>query len=173
MFTMSAPQPILHEQLATLYSDHFGWLRSWLCKRQRCWHNAEDVAQDTFLKLYGNSVPELTLREPRAYLLTIAKRLLVDRARREKLEVAYLEALHLHYRETHAESPEQAYFMLRLLEQLAEVLESLAEKARQAFLQHYLEGYTHAEIAGNLGVSDRMVRKYLAEALLRISRLEA
>ena len=45
-------------------------------------------------------------------------------------------------------------------------LQDLSDKARQAFLLHYLEGAPHGGIAAALGVSTRMVHKYLVQALV-------
>ena len=45
-------------------------------------------------------------------------------------------------------------------------LEGLSPRARQAFLLHYLDGEPQAVIATQLGVSTRMVHKYLVQALL-------
>jgi len=65
-----------------------------------------------------------------------------------------------------APSPEQILMTSQALAQISAILEGLAERPRQAFLLHYLDGDTHAEIAAKLGVTDRMVRKYLVSALL-------
>ena len=45
----------------------------------------------------------------------------------------------------------------------------MQEKARQAFVLYYLDGLTQCEIARQLGLSDRTVRKYLIQALLHCS----
>lgn len=63
-------------------------------------------------------------------------------------------------------SPEQILTAIQTLERISIMLEGLGKRPRQAFLLHYLEGCTHTVIASQLGVSDRMVRKYLAQALV-------
>jgi RNA polymerase sigma-70 factor (ECF subfamily) len=40
-------------------------------------------------------------------------------------------------------------------------------RARQAFLLAQLDGLTYAQIAGQLDVSERMVKKYMAQAMLQ------
>ena len=50
-------------------------------------------------------------------------------------------------------------------------LDGLSDKSRQAFLLHYLDGETQPRIAEQLGVSDRMVRKYLVQALVHCQRV--
>jgi RNA polymerase sigma-70 factor (ECF subfamily) len=67
-------------------------------------------------------------------------------------------------------SPEQMLVAIQALDQIGAALHGLAEKPLQAFLLHYLDGQTHAEIALQLGVSARMIRKYLVQALLYCHR---
>lgn len=47
------------------------------------------------------------------------------------------------------------------------MLNTLSDKARKAFLLSQIDGRTYAEIALELGVSDRMVKKYMAQAMLQ------
>ncbi|MNJ05373.1 putative RNA polymerase sigma factor FecI [compost metagenome] len=52
------------------------------------------------------------------------------------------------------------------------MLESLSAKARQAFLLAQIHGYTYKQIAQELKVSDRMVKKYMAQAMLACIALD-
>ena len=45
------------------------------------------------------------------------------------------------------------------------LLRELPVKVRQAFLLSRLDGCTYARIAEQLGVSERMVKKYMAQAM--------
>ncbi|MDY0038601.1 MAG: sigma-70 family RNA polymerase sigma factor [Zoogloea oleivorans] len=108
----------------------------------------------------------LGIREPRAYLTTTAKRLIVDRIRRQALEEVHLTELAIFAEAGEGyPSPEQIVATLQALEQIAVALEGVSVKAREAFLLHFLEGQSHAEIATHLGVSTRMVGKYLVQSL--------
>src|SRR5450830_1726830 len=146
------------QHVQSLYSHH-GWLLAWL--RRKLGHvsgNAEaaDLAQDTFVRIIvahkreqcGAQSSEQTLqalREPRAYLTTVASRVLFNHYRRLSLEQAYLQAL----------------------EQLPEIhamLQALPGQARSAFLLSQLEGMSYADIAVKLNVSLRTVKRYMAQA---------
>ncbi|PWF21770.1 RNA polymerase subunit sigma [Corticimicrobacter populi] len=161
----------VREQLHELYRDHHAWLFDWLRRRLGCRHNAADVAQDTFERLLasrnalqGQRIP---IDEPRAYLTTTARRLLIDRARREQVERAYLEALHARAQDVAGyPSPEQIMEAVQALAHICAVLEGVSARARAAFLLHYLDGWTHADVATHLGVSAKMVQKYLVQVLL-------
>lgn len=170
---MPAAEPFLVDKVESLYSDHFGWLRIWLGKRLGDQYSAEDVAQDTFLKLLRTRVDPTVLHEPRAFLVTVAKRLVMNRARREMVEAIYLETLAIQCENAYAESPEQLVALIRTVEKLVGALEQLSVKAQRAFVSHFLEGVEQKQVALDLGVSERMVRKYLAQALVCIAQVNA
>ncbi|STR39934.1 RNA polymerase sigma factor FecI [Klebsiella michiganensis] len=78
--------------LASLYSDHHGWLKKWLTHKLQSAYDADDVAQDTFVRIMaGESL--LTIRDPKSFLCTIAKRVMIDLFRRNALERAWLDML--------------------------------------------------------------------------------
>ncbi|CCN03033.1 heme uptake regulator, partial [Bordetella bronchiseptica Bbr77] len=104
--TSLAPQDAVH----ALYREHHGWLQSWLRKKLNDAYDAADLAQDTFVRVLRHRAELATLREPRAYLLTIAGRLVVNHYRRRSLERAYLEPLAS--LPPHAPSPEQRALIL-------------------------------------------------------------
>lgn len=157
----------LQLDMGLLYGEHHAWLFGWLRKRLGCGHSAADVAQDTFLRLIsvGDKLPQLA--EPRAFLTTTAKRLLADRHRRQVVEQAYMAELSLLAEQLpYFPSPEEILLAVQSLARIAAALESLPARARDAFLMHFLDGASHAAIATHLGVSTRMVHKYLVQALL-------
>ncbi len=148
-----------------LYQDHHPWLLKWLEKRVQDRLQAEDHAHDTFLRII-TSKETLNINEPRAYLTTIAKRLLVNHWRRNTIERAYLERLSA-YPEEVAISAEESAIILEVLREIDELLNQLPEKVRTAFLLAQLDDLTYVEIGQRLGVSDRMVRKYMAQAMFQ------
>ncbi len=154
------------EQVFTqLYQDHHPWLLKWLEKRVQDRLQAEDHAHDTFLRII-TSKETLNINEPRAYLTTIAKRLLVNHWRRNTIERAYLERLSA-YPEEVAISAEESAIILEVLREIDELLNQLPEKVRTAFLLAQLDDLTYVEIGQRLEVSDRMVRKYMAQAMFQ------
>lgn len=155
--------------LSAAYSEHHVWLVDWLRRKLGCPHHAADLAQDTFLRLLGARAAE-PLREPRAYLATVARGLLVDHWRRQDLERAYLEALALRP-EALAPSPEERTLLMELLLRIDALLDGLRAPVRKAFLMAQIEDLSHAEIASRLAVSQRSVERYVAEALLHCYRL--
>ena len=164
--------PMLVDQL---YRNHRGWLHQWLRQKIGNTEQAADLVQDTFIKLLQTRDELLGIKEPRAYLTSIAKNLLIDQVRRKRIEQAYLDGLsQMEYMLDAVASPEDQMQIIQALDQLCKALEDVSAKAQQAFILHYLEGYTHKETAEQLGVSTKMIQKYLASCLIRCyqARLE-
>ncbi|MGZ0786472.1 RNA polymerase sigma factor [Pseudomonas sp. TKO26] len=160
---MSSVQSPRNELVGALYRDHRGWLLAWLRRNVACSQRAEDLSQDTFVRLLGRDELK-TPREPRAFLVAIAKGLLFDYFRRAALEQAYLNELML-IPEGEQPSPEQQQMILEDLKAIDRLLGKLSSKARMAFLHSRLDGLSHAEIAERLGVSVPRVRQYLAQGI--------
>nr|WP_320167387.1 sigma-70 family RNA polymerase sigma factor [uncultured Methylophaga sp.] len=137
-----------------------GWLR----KKIGCSFDAADLMQDTFSKILQKD--DLgSIKEPRAYLTTVAHGLMVNHVRRKDIERAYLDALE-NMPEVDVPSPESLNIMVETLAKIDEMLDGLPERVRSAFLWCQLEGLSHAEIASRLSVSVSSVRQYIAKALL-------
>lgn len=150
--------------IAVLYSDHHRWLQGWLRGKLGNAFDAADLAQDTFARiLAGRSATEI--HEPRAYLTTIAKGILVNWYQRKALESSYLEAL-AQLPEQLAPSPEQQHIILETLCQIDAMLDALPARVKRAFLLSQIEGLKYEEIAGRLGCSLISVKRYMKQAFL-------
>lgn len=156
---------IAHQRVHALYSDHHGWLQGWLRSKLGCGHRASDLAHDTFVRLLTSRVPA-QLDQPRAYLTTVARNVLLNHQRRQRLEQAWLAELALVPQEF-APSVEERAMLLETLVAIDALLDGLSAKARRAFLLSQLDGLTYAEIAAEIGVSVSRVRQYMAQALAR------
>lgn len=166
---MSASKPSAADtfdapQFTALYSQHHGWLHQWLRARLDNAFDAADLAHDTFTRiLAGRNVAEI--QEPRAYLVTVARGILVNWYRRRALETSFLEALAL-LPEPEAPSAEQQQIILETLAQVDAMLDALPPKAKRAFLLSQLEGLKYEEIAQQLECSLISVKRYMKQAFL-------
>lgn len=149
--------------LSTLYRDHHGWLAGWLRRKLGNGDDAADLAHDTFLRILA-ARNAAAIEEPRKYLATIAKGLVVDRFRRQSIEAAWLETLAARP-EPLAISPETRALILETLLAIDRMLDELGPRAREIFLLAQFEGLTYAAIGERLGVSVTTVKKHLARAL--------
>ena len=160
MIEAAAPS---EQNLHDLYRDHRGWLETWLRRRMGNAWDAADLSQDTFMRVLSSAQPLADIQEPRAYLLTVGKRLLSNFYTRRQLEKAYLQAL-AQLPEESVPSPEQRWLLLETLQALDELLDGLPRPVRRAFLWSQLEELGYREIAERLQVSERTVKRYMAQA---------
>jgi RNA polymerase sigma-19 factor, ECF subfamily len=162
---MSTAPSALNHSVEGLYNAHHNWLTGWLRRRLGCPHNAADLAQDTFVKvLLARETPQLV--EPRAFLTTIAKRVLCNHYRRQELERAYYQALS-ELPEALAPSEEERAIILETLVELDQLLDGLPVLVKRAFLLAQIDGLTHNEIAARLNISVATVKRHLTKAAMR------
>lgn len=144
-------------------------LASWLAKRVRCNEDANDLAQEAFLRMhkFQQSKP---LDNARAFLFRTANNLAVDQLRRAQVHDRYLseEMLPEHSDEDDdkfAPSAERTVSAEQELDKINEVLDQMPTKVRRAFVLHRGRDMSYTEIAAEMGVSNSMVEKYIIEAL--------
>jgi RNA polymerase sigma-70 factor (ECF subfamily) len=160
---MTAALP--HPHFSALYSQHHSWLQRWLRVKLGNANDADDLTQDTFTRILGRA--DLgALHEPRAFLTTVAKGVLVNWYQRQALERAYLEALAA-LPEPTTISPEQRMLILETLHDIDAMLDALPPKVRQAFLMAQLDGMGYADIAAHLGLSLVTIKRYMKQAFLQ------
>lgn len=164
--------PTTHYPLiGQLFKRDYGWLCGRIARVLGCPHNAQDVAAETFLRVLALPDPS-AIREPRALLTTIARRLVYEGWRRQDLERAYLQSLALAPEQVHP-SPEERAVLIETLVAVDRLLDGLSAKAKAAFLCHQLDGLTYAQIGAQLGVSTSRVQQYMAQAFARCYHLMA
>lgn len=157
---MTAPDS---HALHLLYTEHNGWLQGWLRSRLGNSSDAADLAQDTFMRvLVARNVT--SIREPRTYLSSIARALMIDRFRRRAVEDAYMTALAARP-EALDISPETRLSILETLTAIDSMLDGLGERTRSIFLAVQLEGLSYVAASELLGVSVTTVKKHLIRAM--------
>ncbi|KMT52475.1 sigma-70 family RNA polymerase sigma factor [Pseudomonas fildesensis] len=155
-----------------LYGTHHGWLLGLLRRRLNDRWEAADLAHDTFIRLLSRPLAETDHVRQRSYLATIARGLCIDHWRRRQLERAWLQTL-AEGPEALQPSPEQRAIIVETLYEVDAMLARLPKKVSEAFLLAQLHGLPYKQIAVQLGVCERMVKKYMAQALLHCAILEA
>lgn len=147
----------------SLYVEHHNWLRGWLRRRLDCEADAADLTQDAFLRVLRSRHAD-ELRQPRDFLVTVARGLMADLFRRRSLEQAYLDALASHG-DGLAPSAEEHAAAVDALMAVDAMLDGLGAKVKRTFLLSQLDGLTYAQIAARLGLSLRTVNNHMAKAM--------
>lgn len=151
-------------KLGYFFSDHHRWLLQHVQRHLRNRADAEDTAAETFCQMLTARVDPDSIQQPRAYLSTIARRLIFDRHRRRQLELAYLERLSL-LPEPLAPSPEDQLLLIEALVAIDRALAGLPAIVKSSFLYSQLDGMSYVDIAAKLGLSERTVSRYMKQAL--------
>ncbi|AMB78725.1 MULTISPECIES: sigma-70 family RNA polymerase sigma factor [Pseudomonas] len=162
---MSGADTSHRDYVGLLYRTHHGWLQARLRRYPGSSSYAEDIAAETFTQLL--SVGQgMSIREPRALLTTIARRLIYQRWRRRDVEQAYLMKMQ-HELALCSPSPEALAQAHQALQMIDALLDGLPQKVRNTFLLSRVNGLTYPEIAAQLGISRRSVSDYMSLALGR------
>lgn len=151
-----------------LYKNHAESLRNNLYYRFGDLDKAEDVVQDSFLKLW-NKCSEIIYEKAVNFLYKISNNLFIDALRSKKV------ALKFEKTKTSIQDNEDPYFHLRTEEfrlQVEKVISNLPEKQREAFLMNRIDKLTYKEIATRLGVSQTAIEKRIAKALLKLKEMK-
>lgn len=153
-----------YQNIQRLYAEHHDWLLGWLNRRVNNRADAADLTQDTFCRVLTS--PSATpIAEPRAYLLTLARRLTIDLWRARDVEARYLDAL-AHEQGPVAASPETLMVLKQAVQEIDALLDGLPVPVKHAFLLNRLDGMTHPAIAQTLGLSLATVERHVRRAFL-------
>lgn len=155
----------IHPEVDYIFRQHYAWLQGRVARRVSSHSEAEDIASETFLQLTEDG-GRSDIREPRAFLSTVAKRLLIKLWQRQDLERAYIDVLH-HMPEAQALSPEEHTLLLEAICQIDRVLAALPLPVKTAFLLSRLDGLTYPQIAKHMGISLATVERHMKRALLQ------
>lgn len=121
---------------------------------------AEDIAQDTYLRLQGQPVTG----SDKGLLFRTARNLAIDHLRAGKVRTAYAENAP---REEAGDEPQadQAMIAREEFERFLAALRTLPERTQRVFLLNRLDGMTYKAIAARLKVSVSTVEKDMIRAL--------
>lgn len=124
---------------------------------------AEDLVQETFLRLWQTRQRLQADRHIEIYLFRIASNLAIDTLRQQKRRPlrAALENAPLLDPQT-SEGAAEYHELTHLIDG---VIANLPDGPKTAFILHRYEGLSHAEISAILGISVKTVEKHISKAL--------
>lgn len=150
--------------LARLFEEHNAALIALLRAKLRSNQEARDVAQEAYVRLL--QLDRLgTVSYLRTYLFRTALNIATDRLRSASVRVAAHRDPIFDPRVDEI-SPDRLALAEDELRVIAAALESLPAKPRYAFLLHRFADLDIDEVAGRLGVTERMVRNYILQGML-------
>jgi RNA polymerase sigma-70 factor (ECF subfamily) len=149
-----------------LAASHGERLRRFLATRlHRARQDVPDLVQEVYLRLLRVDRPD-SIRNPEAYLFTIANHVLYQHALRKVTAHETSNSGDFDDEPEGNADPASLAELHQRLQNVDRVLGQLSDKARAALILYRRDGLSLEEVAANLGVSLAMVKKYLAKAIL-------
>src|SRR5262245_51430742 len=144
-----------------------GALRRFLVRRVRSAADADDLAQEVYLRIARHpNVDDIQCLQ--AFVYQTALNLVRDRSRRchtrAQADSVPFECVRLES----GDDPSASVMFAQEIERVIERLERMPENRRRALLQHRLEDCSYAQIASSMNVSVSMVEKHISAALADI-----
>ncbi len=139
------------EALSALYRRYSQRIYTYCRKILGDNHTAEDLLQETFIKLYDSGKQGRVIENFPAYLMTIARNLCLSYRARNKRSYVQVEDFHLTARDVPYEHKE-------LLHLIHASLELLPDDYREAFVLREYNGLTYNEISEVIGESLDVVK---------------
>jgi RNA polymerase sigma factor (sigma-70 family) len=151
-------------KVSRLFREHNRALVLFLASRLKDIQTAREVAQEAYVRVLElenlGAVGFL-----RSYLFKIAGNLAIDRLRQQQSR-ARLDRISVLDDFFDGLPPERTVIAREELVFLGRVVGELPAKYQQAFRLHRLEDQSFEDIARQMGIKDRMVRRYVTNALL-------
>ena len=158
-----------------LFDQHAQPLRFFLMGWSIPPEQVEDVVQELFARLMSVSGLEEKMDAAtgsnRAYLLTMANNLIVDRQRNRQIREAYAAAQQEIERECREErTPERILAAQLELEAMRAVIQGMRLNWQVAFVLQRFRNMSYEQIALHMGVTVRQVERYLYQAMRRVDK---
>ena len=145
-----------------LFHAHARPLRNFLFYRSGDPALADDLLQDTFLRLW-RECRNVPFEKARSFLFSVARNLFLDSVRHEKVVLRFQQN---NAPQAEAESPHFDLETSELQTSLEKAISALPENQRVVFLMNRMDDMTYAEIAAALELSVKAVEKRMHGALL-------
>ena len=150
--------------LGSLHAQYCAPLKRFFRSYRMSFADAEDLVQEVFVRLAGLD-RRISLRRPEAFIFTLARNLLRDRARRLHIRAGArsigIDACDLCCGRP---TPEERLELEQELAQAERALQALKPVARAAFVMHRVDGESYAAIASHMNVSVSMIEKHIMSA---------
>lgn len=165
IFSLSGNQsgdgPLSIKEYQEYFESYYGSIRSFLYFKTGDEGMAEDVAQDTFVKLWENR-HKIQRKTVKSYLYTIAGNLAINQLKRQQLQYKFINQVEFRQDD---KNPEYLAEMKEFETKLQKVIASMPDGSREVFLMNRLEDLKYREIAERLGISVKAVEKRMSKAL--------
>ncbi|WP_020161435.1 RNA polymerase sigma factor [Methylobacter marinus] len=161
---MSILPPLTNDQICQLFQDHRKSLSQFLVNRVRCPETAQDLCQETYLRLLRDNAVKHD-ENLIGLLFRVADRLAINYLKWQQhprnsgiaLDETLVCPRHL---------PDEVTALRQQCELLLDAIHSMPRKYRDVFLLRKIDELSYADIALKMGISEKTVQRRLVKAML-------
>lgn len=151
------------------FKSHAELLRNYLYYKFGDLDQAEDIVQDSFIKLWGNC-SKVAIDKAKSYIYTVATNIAISNTRHQKVKFKYQNYITHHKSDSTNESPEFIILEKEFMEKLKTAIADLPERQREVFLLSRIDKKTYREIAELSDVSVKAIEKLMHKALVTLRK---
>jgi len=168
---MASASSTLSERVHTLFEQLHLPVFRYVMRKTKDSGRAEDITQESFLRLFRHLQEERPVDNPKAWLFTVANNLAIDAGRRDSRLQDLDEATWDRIEDEGAsdDNPERLTLQRERMEQLRSAVLNLTDLEREC-LHLRAEGLRYREIADLMNVSMSCITAALRRATLKLSR---
>ena len=145
-------------------AHHYAELLSCFARSLGARDAAADVVQESYARVLAASARSAAVRDLRALLFRTGRNIVVDDARRRAAEARMLQVLAMVCADE-APSAEREASARQRLQRLAARLAAMPHKRRTVFVLVRIHGFSHAEAAAHLQLSEAAIEKHVVRAV--------
>ena len=147
---------------------YFGVLRRFFARRAHA-ADVDDLVQDVALRMETRRV-DTPIENVEGYLFQVARSVLNDHARRDGTRCRNRhDSLEEFHHPVEVLSPQRVVEGREEVQRLVAALDTLPQRARQAFVLHRFEDMSYGAIAQHMGITVSAVEKHIARAVRQLT----
>lgn len=131
---------------------------------------AEDISQETFLRVYKNITKYDAKRSFSTWLLSIAAHLCIDQLRKRRMTLISMDTGTENEPVDHTPGPDATYFRKEDQQRIQALINTLNPQDRAAVVMYYWYDFSYDEIAHSLSMTPSAVKSRLHRARLSMAQ---
>jgi RNA polymerase sigma-70 factor (ECF subfamily) len=131
---------------------------------------AEDISQETFLRVYKNMNSYDAKRSFSTWILSIAAHLCIDQLRKRRMAMISIDSTPEFEPPDSTPGPEASFYRMEDQRQVQALLKSLNAHDRAAVVMYYWYDFSYEEIARSLSMTSSAVKSRLHRARLTMAQ---
>jgi RNA polymerase sigma-70 factor (ECF subfamily) len=165
------PDGNVHEQVLSLYKEYRPNLYAYVRSQYLSPDEAEDVIQETFLRLANKLLLKVKIENIRGWVVHVAHHLAVDvirRRDRDAARISHVSDFEFENFKAQGADPEGALLEREQQQEIELALSRLTPQQRQCF-QMRAEGFRYKDIGTALGISEQRAQLVVKQVTIRLA----